>query len=56
MFPHTQLIAYITADILFERYFRCEDLGRDLVPVVQEYKASSECATGEVPDRLQCPR
>lgn len=33
-------------EVLFERYFRCEDLGRDLVPVVQEFKASSECATG----------
>eukprot|EP00802_Teleaulax_amphioxeia_P014148 Tamp_14209.p1 GENE.Tamp_14209~~Tamp_14209.p1 ORF type:complete len:265 (+),score=44.94 Tamp_14209:263-1057(+) len=34
-------------EVLFERYFRCEDLGRDLVPVVQEFKASSECATGK---------
>ena len=30
---------------LFERYFACSDLGRDLVPVVNEYKASSEFAT-----------
>lgn len=33
-------------EVLFERYFRCNDLGKDLVPVVQEFKASTECATG----------
>ena len=30
---------------LFERYFICNDLGRDLVPVVNEYKASQEFST-----------
>eukprot|EP00284_Hemiselmis_tepida_P017247 CAMPEP_0174942934 /NCGR_PEP_ID=MMETSP1355-20121228/75413_1 /TAXON_ID=464990 /ORGANISM="Hemiselmis tepida, Strain CCMP443" /LENGTH=224 /DNA_ID=CAMNT_0016190145 /DNA_START=1 /DNA_END=671 /DNA_ORIENTATION=+ len=34
-------------EILWERFFRCDDLGRDLVPVVQAYKASEECATGK---------
>lgn len=34
-------------DVLFERYFTCNDLGRDLVPVVQEFKASKEFATGQ---------
>jgi len=33
-------------EVLYERYFHCADLGRDLVPVVQKYKASEECATG----------
>jgi len=30
------------------KYFtgRCEDLGKDLPPVVREFKASPECATG----------
>lgn len=32
--------------ILWEKYFHCYDLGRDLVPVIQEYKRSSEFATG----------
>jgi len=34
-------------EVLYERYFHCADLGRDLVPVVKEYKASEECATGK---------
>ncbi|EKX35234.1 hypothetical protein GUITHDRAFT_54734, partial [Guillardia theta CCMP2712] len=29
-------------EILFQRYFRCEDLGKDLVPVVEEYLRSEE--------------
>jgi len=33
-------------EILYEKYFQCEDLGKDLVPVVQGFKASSECASG----------
>ena len=33
-------------DILWERFFRCENLGKDLVPVVQAFKASQECASG----------
>jgi 3-hydroxyanthranilate 3,4-dioxygenase len=31
--------------ILYEKYFQCFDLGRDLVPVVKEYLASDEKAT-----------
>eukprot|EP00041_Stephanoeca_diplocostata_P030564 m.928778 g.928778 ORF g.928778 m.928778 type:complete len:312 (-) comp23780_c0_seq1:482-1417(-) len=31
--------------ILWEKYFHCGDLGRDLVPVVQEFKASNESIT-----------
>jgi len=31
--------------ILYEKYFQCFDLGRDLVPVVKEYMASDEKAT-----------
>ena len=27
--------------VLWERYFHCYDLGRDLVPVVKEFKARS---------------
>eukprot|EP00945_MAST-04E_sp_MAST-4E-sp1_P001370 g1370.t1 len=33
-------------NILWERYFHCGDLGKDLVPVVQAYKSSEECKTG----------
>lgn len=32
--------------VLWERYFHCADLGRDLVPVVEAFKASAECASG----------
>eukprot|EP00656_Telonema_subtile_P029470 TRINITY_DN32603_c0_g1_i2.p1 TRINITY_DN32603_c0_g1~~TRINITY_DN32603_c0_g1_i2.p1 ORF type:complete len:327 (+),score=70.09 TRINITY_DN32603_c0_g1_i2:59-1039(+) len=31
--------------VLYEKYFECHDLGKDLVPVVKEYKASTECLT-----------
>jgi len=31
--------------ILYEKYFQCEDLGKDLVPVVKAYKASDEFTT-----------
>jgi 3-hydroxyanthranilate 3,4-dioxygenase len=31
--------------VLWEKYFHCGDLGRDLVPVVMEFKASSEAET-----------
>lgn len=34
-------------DVLYERYFYCDDLGRDLVPVVKTFKSSEECATGK---------
>ena len=33
-------------DILWERYFYCADLGRDLVPVVEAFRASEEHRTG----------
>ena len=33
--------------VLWERFFKCEDLGKDLVPVVQAFKASEECRTGK---------
>eukprot|EP00928_Gymnodinium_smaydae_P040658 TRINITY_DN27556_c0_g3_i1.p1 TRINITY_DN27556_c0_g3~~TRINITY_DN27556_c0_g3_i1.p1 ORF type:complete len:343 (-),score=74.06 TRINITY_DN27556_c0_g3_i1:18-1001(-) len=33
-------------EVLYERYFYCDDLGRDLVPVVQAFKASEACRTG----------
>ena len=33
-------------DILWEKYFHCWDLGRDLVPVIEEYRASEEFKTG----------
>ena len=32
--------------VLWERYFHCGDLGRDLVPVVKAFHASSEAETG----------
>mmetsp|Transcript_3074 Transcript_3074/g.7328 ORF Transcript_3074/g.7328 Transcript_3074/m.7328 type:complete len:325 (+) Transcript_3074:40-1014(+) len=31
--------------VLWERYFHCGDLGRDLVPVVKDFKASPEAAS-----------
>mmetsp|Transcript_52432 Transcript_52432/g.111729 ORF Transcript_52432/g.111729 Transcript_52432/m.111729 type:complete len:320 (+) Transcript_52432:315-1274(+) len=34
------------SEVLYERYFHCADLGRDLVPVVQAYKASEEFQSG----------
>lgn len=33
-------------DKLYERFFNCYDLGRDLVPVIQQYKASEAFKTG----------
>jgi len=32
--------------VLWERYFHCDDLARDLLPVVQAFKASDACKTG----------
>ena len=32
--------------VLWEKYFHCADLGRDLVPVVEAFKASDEFASG----------
>lgn len=34
-------------EVLYERYFHCGDLGRDLVPVVKRFKASEECSSGK---------
>ncbi|KAF4666007.1 3-hydroxyanthranilic acid dioxygenase [Perkinsus chesapeaki] len=34
-------------EVLWEKYFYCGDLGRDLVPIVQEFKASEAFATGK---------
>ncbi|KAF4697632.1 3-hydroxyanthranilic acid dioxygenase [Perkinsus olseni] len=33
-------------EVLWEKYFYCGDLGRDLVPVVEEFRASEAFATG----------
>jgi 3-hydroxyanthranilate 3,4-dioxygenase len=33
-------------DVLWEQYFHCYDLGRDLVPVVNAFKQSEACKTG----------
>jgi len=33
--------------VLYEKYFQCFDLGRDLVPVVAQFNASAEKAAGE---------
>lgn len=35
-----------TTDILFERWFYCDDLGVQLKPVIEEFFASEECRTG----------
>lgn len=41
-------------EVLYQRYFYCDDLGRDLVPVVKEYLASEENKTRERrPDSVQ---
>ena len=32
--------------VLYERTFACVDLGKDLVPVIRDFKASDECRTG----------
>ena len=41
-------------DVLWERYFYCNDLGRDLVPVVQAFKSSEEAKTGVPSDESVC--
>lgn len=33
-------------EVVFQRYFHCGDLGKDLVPVVMEYKASPQFSSG----------
>lgn len=35
-----------STDLLFERWFHCEDLGTQLVPVINEFMASTENKTG----------
>jgi len=34
-------------EVLWEKYFKCRDLGKDLVPVVEEFKASEEAKSGK---------
>ncbi|XP_008319546.1 3-hydroxyanthranilate 3,4-dioxygenase [Cynoglossus semilaevis] len=36
-----------TTDILFERWFYCEDLGTQLVPIIKEFMASKQYRTGK---------
>ncbi|XP_061546564.1 3-hydroxyanthranilate 3,4-dioxygenase [Phycodurus eques] len=36
-----------TTAILFERWFYCENLGTQLVPIIQEFTASTQCKTGK---------
>ncbi|KAM4599386.1 3-hydroxyanthranilate 3,4-dioxygenase [Fundulus diaphanus] len=36
-----------TTDILFERWFYCEDLGTQLVPIIKEFMASKQAKTGK---------
>ncbi|XP_070981865.1 3-hydroxyanthranilate 3,4-dioxygenase [Oncorhynchus clarkii lewisi] len=36
-----------TSDILFERWFNCENLGTQLVPLIQEFFASEQHRTGK---------
>lgn len=41
--------------ILYEQYFFCEDLGRDLVPVVQAFKDSEACQTKQPKKDYESP-
>ncbi|XP_032409036.1 3-hydroxyanthranilate 3,4-dioxygenase [Xiphophorus hellerii] len=36
-----------TTDILFERWFYCENLGTQLVPIIKEFMASNQAKTGK---------
>ncbi|XP_072247564.1 3-hydroxyanthranilate 3,4-dioxygenase isoform X2 [Leuresthes tenuis] len=36
-----------TTDILFEKWFYCQDLGTQLVPIIKEFMASKQCKTGK---------
>ncbi|KAM4590999.1 3-hydroxyanthranilate 3,4-dioxygenase isoform 2-T2 [Odontesthes bonariensis] len=36
-----------TTDTLFERWFYCQDLGTQLVPIIKEFMASKQCKTGK---------
>ena len=37
-----------TRDVLFERWFYCDDLGTQLGPVIKEFFASEQFKTGEM--------
>ncbi|GAB5569571.1 3-hydroxyanthranilate 3 [Prionailurus iriomotensis] len=42
-----------TTDVLFEKWFYCEDLGTQLAPIIQEFFSSEQHKTGEpIPDQL----
>ncbi|XP_007119020.2 3-hydroxyanthranilate 3,4-dioxygenase [Physeter macrocephalus] len=42
-----------TTDVLFEKWFYCEDLGTQLVPIIQEFLSSEQHRTGKPnPDQL----
>uniref|UniRef100_A0A3B4A6E1 3-hydroxyanthranilate 3,4-dioxygenase n=1 Tax=Periophthalmus magnuspinnatus TaxID=409849 RepID=A0A3B4A6E1_9GOBI len=43
-----------TTDLLFERWFYCQDLGTQLVPVIREFMASTQAKTGR-PDPSKDP-
>ncbi|CAN9499574.1 unnamed protein product [Ophioblennius macclurei] len=36
-----------TTDTLYERWFYCENLGTQLVPIIKEFMASQQCKTGK---------
>ncbi|XP_054154128.1 3-hydroxyanthranilate 3,4-dioxygenase-like [Oppia nitens] len=36
-----------STDILYERWFYCQDLGSQLAPIIQEFQASDECKSGK---------
>ncbi|KAG8504760.1 3-hydroxyanthranilate 3,4-dioxygenase [Galemys pyrenaicus] len=42
-----------TTDVLFEKWFYCEDLGTQLAPIIQEFFNSEQYKTGKpIPDQL----
>ncbi|XP_006839465.1 PREDICTED: 3-hydroxyanthranilate 3,4-dioxygenase [Chrysochloris asiatica] len=42
-----------TVDVLFEKWFYCEDLGTQLAPIIQEFFNSEQYRTGKpIPDQL----
>lgn len=49
--PHDGLRYYVDFnrcdEVLWEQYFHCYDLGRDLVPVVNAFRQSEACRTGK---------
>ena len=36
-----------STEVLFERWFHCDDLGSQLKPIIEEFFASEECKTGD---------